>query len=101
MKEGYIIYVVGEDPPRRKRLEQLIRENHLDLFEYRICGHTPPLAGIYSAYQDLQQKKVSTISCLSVSYDPEKGSYQFLEQSLNVNAGIDLGRFCSPQELGN
>jgi len=101
LKEGYIIYVVGEDPPQKKRLEQLIKENHLDLFEYRICGHTPPLAGIYSAYRDLQRKRVSAISCLSVSYDRDNESYQFLEQSLNLDSGIDLSRFCSPQELGN
>ena len=101
MKEGYIIYVVGGEPPQPDELEKLIKENHLDLFEYRICGHTPPLPGVFSAYRELQKKKVSQISCLSVCYNRETGGYNFLEQSINLDSVVDLGAYCSPQELGN
>jgi len=99
MKEGYIIYVVGEDPPQKEELDRLIRENRLDLFEYRLCGRAPYLNGLYKAYQELQQNRVSTINCLSVSFDKQKRRYRFLEQSLNFDSTADLKRFCSPEEL--
>jgi len=100
MKEGYIIYVVGEEPPRESELAELIRDNHLDLFEYRICG-AAPLPGVYRACRELQKKRVSQISCLSVIFNREDGSYSFLDQSFDFNAAVDLSRFCSPEELGN
>jgi len=99
MKEGYIIYVVGEDPPQKAELDQLIRENRLDQFEYRLCGRAPYLNGLYKAYQELQQQKVSTINCLSVSFDKQENRYRFLEQSLNLDSSADLKKFCTPQEL--
>jgi hypothetical protein len=99
MKEGYIIYVVGEDPPQKAELEQLVRENRLDLFEYRLCGRAPYLNGLYRAYQELQQNRVTTINCLSVSFDKQEKRYRFLDQSLNLDSTTDLKRFCTPQEL--
>ncbi len=99
MKEGYIIYVVGEDPPQKKELDLLIQENRLDLFEYQLCGRTPYLNGLYQAYKKLQEKRVSSINCLSVSFDKKQKRYRFLEQCLSVDANTDLNRLCTPQEL--
>jgi len=98
MKEGYIIYVIGEETPNESELEALIKENHLDLFEYRLCGNKP-LPGIYHAYQELQQRRVSAISCLSVHYDQKAGNYVFLDQSMSLDGFADLNVLCSAQEL--
>ncbi len=98
MKEGYIIYVIGEETPKESELEALIKENRLDLFEYRLCGNKP-LPGIYRAYQELQQRRVSAVSCLSVRYDQEAGNYVFLDQAMSLDGFADLNELCSAQEL--
>ncbi|MEA1923881.1 MAG: hypothetical protein U9N63_14660 [Pseudomonadota bacterium] len=98
MKEGYIIYVIGEETPKESELEALIKENRLDLFEYRLCGNKP-LPGIYRAYQELQQRRVSAVSCLSVRYDQETKNYIFLDQAMSLDGFADLNVLCSAQEL--
>ncbi|MEA3332541.1 MAG: hypothetical protein U9Q58_02970 [Pseudomonadota bacterium] len=98
MKEGYIIYVIGEESPKESELEALIKENRLDLFEYQLCGYKP-LPGIYHAYQELQRRRVTEVNCLSVRYDQEAGNYVFLEQAMSLDGFADLNVLCSAQEL--
>ena len=98
MKEGYIIYVIGEETPNESELEALIKENSLDLFEYRLCGNKP-LPGIYRAYQELQQRRVTAVNCLSVRFDKQAGTYVFLDQAMSLDGFADLGALCSAQEL--
>jgi len=98
MKEGYIIYVIGEESPNESELEALIKENQLDLFEYQLCGNKPP-PGIYRAYQELQQKQVTSVNCLSVRFDKETGTYIFLDQAMSLDGFADLDALCSAQEL--
>ena len=98
MKEGYIIYVIGEETPKESELEALIKENRLDLFEYQLCGNKP-LPGIYRAYQELQQRRVTAVNCLSVRYNQETGNYVFLDQSMSLDGFADLNVLCSAQEL--
>ena len=98
MKEGYIIYVIGEEPPNKSELETLIKENRLDLFEYRLCGNKP-LPGIYRTYQELQQRRVTAVNCLSVRFDKQAGNYVFLDQAMSLDGFADLNALCSAQEL--
>ena len=98
MKEGYIIYVIGEETPNDSKLQVLIKENRLDLFEYQLCGNRP-LPGIYHAYQKLQQRQVSNVNCLSVRFDQEAGNYIFLDQAMSLDGFADLNALCSAQEL--
>lgn len=98
MKEGYIIYVIGEETPNESELKVLIKENQLDLFEYRLCGNKP-LPGIYRAYQELQQRQVTAVNCLSVRFDKETGTYIFLDQAMSLDGFADLDALCSAQEL--
>jgi len=98
MKEGYIIYVIGEETPKKSELETLIRENRFDLFEYQLCGNDP-LPGINRAYQQLQQRQVTAVNCLSVRFDEKAGNYVFLDQTMSLNGSADLNTLCSAQEL--
>ena len=98
MKEGYIIYVVGEESQHEPELKVLIKENNLDLFEYRISGNKP-LPNIYQAYHELQQQRVTTVNCLSVQFNKLAGHYVFLDQSMSLDAFTDINGLCSQQEL--
>ncbi|MCD6152277.1 MAG: hypothetical protein J7J70_11620 [Deltaproteobacteria bacterium] len=98
MKEGYIIYVIGEETPKETELKVLIKENRLDLFEYQLCGNKP-LPGIYRAYQALQQRRVTAVNCLAVRFDKEAGNYVFLDQAMSLDGFADLNVLCSAQEL--
>ena len=98
MKEGYIIYVIGEETPKESELEALIKENQIDLFEYQLCSNKP-LPNIYHAYRKLQQRQVSNINCLSVRFDKESKNFVFLDQSMSLDGFADLNTLCSPQEL--
>ena len=98
MKEGYIIYVIGEETPKESELEALIKENQLDLFEYQLCGNKP-LPSIYRAYQELQQQRVTAVNCLSVRFDQQAGNYVFLDQAMSLDGFADLNTLCSAQEL--
>jgi len=98
MKEGYIIYVIGEETPKETELKVLVKENRLDLFEYRLCGNKP-LPGIYRAYQELQQRRVTAVNCLAVRFDKEAGNYVFLDQAMSLDGFADLNVLCSAQEL--
>ncbi len=98
MKEGYIIYVIGEEAPKKSELETLVKENKIDLFDYQLCGNRP-LPGIYHAYQKLQQQKVSNVNCLSVRFDQESQNYIFLDQTMSLDGFADLNALCTAQEL--
>ena len=98
MKEGYIIYVIGEETPNESELKTLIKENRLDLFDYRLSGNKP-LPSIYRAYRELQQRQVTAVSCLSVRFDQKTGNYVFLDQVMSLDGFADLNALCSDREL--
>ena len=98
MKEGYIIHVVGKVAQNESALRSLVKNNNLDLFEYRFSGNRP-LPGIYKAYQELQESHVSSVNCLSVKFNEEAGDYVFLDQSMSLDAFTDISKLCSEQEL--
>ena len=100
MKEGYIIYVVGDEPPHEAELKTLISSNNLDIFEYCISGNKP-LPGIYRAYQDLQLKRVSAVNCLSVRFNRETKKYDFLDQAMSLDAFSDISLLCTESELAS
>ncbi len=98
MKQGCIIYVVGDQPLDRTAIGRLLAENGLDTVEHRLCG-ARPLPSIYRAYRELQQRQVRDIACISVRYDHEAGRYVFLERALSLDSFADLAVLCSPEEL--
>jgi hypothetical protein len=100
MKEGYIIYVVGDGPLHEVELKALISRNNLDIFEYCISGRKP-LPGICRAYQDLQKRRVDAVNCLSVRFNRKTRNYDFLDQSMSLDTFSDISSLCSEQELAS
>ena len=98
MKQGCIIYVVGDEKLHEEAMQELIRDNGLETTECLICG-TKPLPNIFQAYRSLQQRQVTDIACISVQYNAGSGNYAFLERAMSLDGFADLSVLCSAEEI--
>jgi|GEM_PF-2507561 len=99
MKEGILLYITQGKSCDDNQLEHFISLNGLSEVPISVAGQAENTKSFYEAYRDLQSKGVDIVECFSAEIS-EENELKLLRSNITLPSGIDLLKFCRPEELG-
>ncbi|MBW1659482.1 MAG: hypothetical protein JRJ48_03180 [Deltaproteobacteria bacterium] len=99
MKEGILLYVTQGKTVDEQQLARFIEINGLQGVPIVISSQAEGSLTFYEAYKKLASKGADIVECFSAKVN-NKGDLELLKSNITLPAGIDLLKFCSPEELG-
>ncbi len=99
MKEGILLYVTQGKEVGEEQIARFVEINGLEGVPIAVSGQAEGSLTFYEAYKMLASKGADIVECFSAKVDDE-GNLELLESNITLPAGIDLLKFCSPEELG-
>ncbi len=99
MKEGLLLYLTQNKMCNEEQLERFVELNGLSGVPVVVTGQAEGTLNFYEAYRELGKKGVDIVECFSARIN-EKGDLELLKSNITLPTGIDLLKFCKPEELG-
>ena len=99
MKEGILLYVTQGETVDEQQLARFIETNSLQGVPIAVSSQAEGSLTFYEAYKKLASKGADIVECFSAEVDDE-GNLELLKSNITLPAGIDLLKFCLPEELG-
>ena len=99
MKEGVLLYLTQAERYREGQLRAFIERNGLSEVPVVVAGQGEGTLNFYEAYRELGVKGVDIVECFSARIN-EEGELELLKSNITLPVGIDLLKFCRPEELG-
>ncbi len=99
MKEGILLYLTQKKTCTDEQLGRFIDLNGLAGVPLVVTGGAEGTISFYDAYKMLGEKGVDIVECFSARINDE-GELELLASNITLPVGIDLLKFCRPEELG-
>ena len=99
MKEGVLLYITQGKACSEEQLVRFIEENGLSGVPIAVAGQSGETPNFYEAYRELGSQGVDIVECFSARISDE-GVLELLKANITLPTGIDILKFCRPEELG-
>jgi len=99
VKEGILLYVTQGKTVTEEQLSQFVEMNSLGGVPVIVSSQAEGMPTFYEAYKSLGRKGVDIVECFSAKLTEEE-DLELLQANITLPVGIDLLKFCTPEELG-
>lgn len=99
MKEGILLYVTQGKTVGERQLARFIEINGLHGVPVVVSSQAEGALTFYEAYKKLASQGAEIVECFSAKVN-DNGELELLKSNITLPAGIDLLKFCTPEELG-
>ena len=99
MKEGILLYVTQGKAVSEEQLMRFVDVNSLNGVPVVVSSQAEEALTFYEAYKMLASRDVDIVECFSAQIN-EEGGLELLSANITLPVGIDLLKFCTPEELG-
>ncbi len=99
MKEGILLYITQGKTADEGQLARFIETNSLQGVPVAVSSQAEGALTFYEAYKRLASQGADIIECFSARLNGA-GELELLQANITLPAGIDLLKFCTPEELG-
>lgn len=99
MKEGILLYITQGKAISEEQLMRFVEINSLNGVPIVVSSQGEDTPTFYEAYKSLASKGVDIVECFSAKIS-ESGELELLSANITLPVGIDLLKFCTPEELG-
>ncbi len=94
-----MLYLTQEKGCGEEQLKRFVEVNGLSGVPIVVAGLAEGTRNFYEAYKELGKKGVEIVECFSARVN-EEGELELLKSNITLPTGIDLLKFCKPEELG-